>query len=79
MQLCTFVWQRTSELRKDLAIREDWGVQIKYITEFNVPAGTWVSEGKAAAQGPGYPGQGYQEVIIHVPDSWIIRIDKAFK
>ena len=68
-----------SELRKDLAIREDWGVQIKYITEFNVPAGTWISEGKAAAQGPGYPGQGYQAVIIHVPDSWIIRTDKAFK
>ncbi len=66
------------ELRQKLAIRDDWGVQIELITEFNVPAGTWVSEGKAAAQGVGYPGQDYQAVITNTPNSWIIKTIKAF-
>ncbi|NDW11228.1 hypothetical protein D0T56_16410 [Dysgonomonas sp. 520] len=67
------------ELRQQLAIRNDWGVQIEYVTEFNVPAGTWVSEGKAAAQGIGYPGGGSQAVITNTPNAWIVRTDKAFK
>jgi hypothetical protein len=68
-----------SELRQKLAIRDDWGVQIEFVTEFDVPAGTWVSEGKAASQGIGYLGQDYQAVILNTPNSWIIRTDKAFK
>jgi hypothetical protein len=66
------------ELRQKLAIRDDWGVQIELVTEFDVPSGTWVSEGKAAAQGVGYPGQDYQAVITNTPNSWIIKTIKAF-
>lgn len=39
------------ELRSDLAIREDWGVTITDVSTFDVPSGTWISEGKAATQG----------------------------
>ena len=67
------------ELRKGLAIREDWGINIEYVSEFNVPSGTWVSEGKAAAQGVGYPGGDYQVVITNVPTVWVIKTEKAFK
>ena len=35
--------------------------------------------GRAADQGVGYPGGGYQAVVQEVPRSWIIRTDKAFK
>ena len=66
------------QLREGLAIRDVWGVQIEYVSEFDVPAGTWVSEGKAAGQGVGYPGGNYQAVILNVPKSWVIRTDKAF-
>ena len=66
------------QLREGLAIRDDRGVQIEYVSEFDVPAGTWVSEGKAAAQGVGYPAGDYQAVILNVPKSWVIRTDKAF-
>lgn len=62
-----------------MAIRDDWGVKITAVSEFNVPAGTWVSEGAAASQGAGYPGQGYQAVIQNLPNSWVTRTDKAFK
>ena len=68
-----------TELRQSLAIRNDWGVQIENVTEFDVPAGIWVSEGKAASQGIGYPGGDYQAVIMNTPDSWIIKTEKAFK
>jgi hypothetical protein len=68
-----------AELRKKLAIRDDWGVQIEDITEFDVPAGTWVSEGKAASQGVDYPGGDYQAVITNIPNAWIIKTNKAFK
>lgn len=67
------------ELRSALAIRRDWGVNITHVSEFNVPKGTWVSEGTAAAQGAGYPGGAYQGVIQNVPRSWVIRTDKAFR
>ena len=66
------------ELRQKLAIRDDWGVQIEFVTEFDVPLGTWVSEGKAAGQGVGYPGQDYQAVITNTPNTWIIKTSKAF-
>jgi hypothetical protein len=66
-------------LRQDLAIRQDWGVKIDKVTEFNVPKGSWVSEGKAASQGQGYEGGGYQAVIQNLPKSNIIRTDEAFK
>jgi hypothetical protein len=65
-------------LREKLAIKTEWGVEIEYVSEFNVPAGTWVCEGRAAAQGVGYPGGGYQAVITNTPNTWIIRTDKAF-
>jgi len=68
-----------SELRKDLAIRKDWGVKIDSVSEFNVPKGTWVSEGKAAAHGVGYEGGGYQAVIQNIPKNWIVRTDKVIK
>ena len=67
-----------NELRKDLAIREDWGVKIDKVSEFNVPKDIWVSEGKAAPQGAGYDGGGYQAVIQNISNSWITRTDRAF-
>ena len=60
-------------LRSDLAIRRDWGVKITKVSEFNVPKGTWVSEGVAASQGVGYPGGGYQAVITNLPRSWVTK------
>nr|WP_240349066.1 hypothetical protein [Pectobacterium aquaticum] len=60
-------------LRQDLAIRHDWGVNITKVSEFNVPKGTWVSEGSAAAQGAGYPGAGYQAVVTNLPKSWVTK------
>lgn len=65
-------------LRERLAIREDWGVKIEYVSEFEVPSGTWVSEGTAAAQGIGYPGGEYQAVILNMPKVWVIKTSKAF-
>jgi hypothetical protein len=66
------------ELRQKLAIRDDWGVQIELVTEFDVPSGIWISEGKTAARGVGYPGQDYQVIITNAPNSWIIKTIKAF-
>lgn len=68
-----------AELRSDLAIRVDWGVDITSVSTFKVPRGTWVSEGTAAAQGVGYPGGGYQAVISNLPRSWVIKTEKAFE
>jgi RHS repeat-associated protein len=65
-------------LRRALAIRKDWGVSIIKVSKFEVPAGTWVCEGKAASQGKGYPGKGYQAVVTNVPRSWITNTTKAF-
>lgn len=65
-------------LRRSLAIRKDWGVHITKLTEFRVPAGTWVCEGKAAAQGYGYPGKGYQAVVTNIPRGWVVRTDGAY-
>lgn len=67
------------ELRQNLAIKEEWGIQIEYVSEFNVPSGTWISEGKAASQGVGYPGGDYQAVITNMPNSWVVRTDKVFR
>ena len=68
-----------AELRRALAIREDWGVSITRVSEFNVPKGTWISEGTAASQGAGFPGGAYQGVIQNLPRSWITRTNKAFR
>ena len=62
-----------AQLRADLAIRHDWGVNITRVSEFNVPKGTWVSEGPAAPQGAGYPGGGYQAVVTNLPRAWVIN------
>jgi hypothetical protein len=67
------------QLREGLAIRDDWGVKIEFVSEFEVPAGTWISEGKAASQGVGYSGGDYQNVITNVPKSWILKTETAFK
>jgi hypothetical protein len=53
-------------------------VTITDVSTFDVPSGTWVSEGKAAAQGEGYPGGGYQAVTSNVPKTWITNTTKAF-
>lgn len=66
------------ELRTGLAIRNDFGVDIKYVSEFEVPKGTWVSEGTAASQGIGYPGGDYQAVFLNIPRAWIIKTNNAF-
>ena len=60
-------------LREKLAIRHDWGVNITNVSEFNVPKGTWLSEGPAAAQGAGYPGLGYQAVVSNLTKTWVIK------
>jgi hypothetical protein len=54
-------------------------VKIEFVSEFEVPAGTWISEGKAASQGVGYSGGDYQNVITNVPKSWILKTETAFK
>ena len=66
-------------LREKLAIRREWGVKIEYVSEFDAPAGTWVSEGKSASQGINYGGGDYQAVISNTPKSWIIKTTQAFK
>lgn len=66
------------ELRVKLAILPAWKVDIKYVTEFEVPAGTWISEGSAASQAIGYPGGDYQAVILNVPKTWILTTANAF-
>ncbi|WP_244212666.1 hypothetical protein [Rahnella woolbedingensis] len=58
-------------LRQDLAIRHDWGVKITKVSEFKVPQGVCISEGTAASQGIGYPGGGYQNVILNIPKVWL--------
>jgi hypothetical protein len=67
-----------AELRSGLAIRKDWGVNIQSVSKFDVPQGSWISEGTAAAQGAGYPGRGYQAVIQNVPKTWVQNTTKAF-
>jgi RHS repeat-associated protein len=64
-----------AEVRAALAIRDNWVPHLTRVSEFRVPAGTWISEGRAAAQGVGYPGGGYQAVIQEVPRSWVVRTD----
>ena len=71
-------YRNEQELREGLAIRREWGIKIEYVSEFEVPAGTWVSEGQAASQGIGYPGGEYQAVILNVPKNWILSTTDAF-
>jgi hypothetical protein len=73
------LYSSEAELRSGLAIRNDWGIEITFISEFNVPSGTWISEGKAAQQGMGFPGQHYQAVIMNSAKAWIIKTTSAFK
>lgn len=67
-----------AEMRVDLAIRRDWGVNISKVSTFRVPKGTWVSEGSAAAQGGVYSGGGYQAVIGNLARSWAVKTVRAF-
>ena len=71
-------YESESDLRKALAIRDDWGVNITRVTKFLVPKGTWVSEGLAASQGGQYIGGGYQAVILNLPRSQIKQSGNAF-
>ncbi|WP_141246515.1 hypothetical protein [Actibacterium ureilyticum] len=72
-------YSNETELRRDLAIKKEWGVKLTSVSAFKVPKGTWISEGKAAGQGHAYPGGGYQAVVQNVPKSWLIRTDRAFQ
>lgn len=72
-------YSNETELRRDLAIKKEWGVKLTSVSAFKVPKGTWISEGKAAGQGEAYPGGGYQAVVQNVPKSWLIRTDRAFQ
>jgi hypothetical protein len=65
------------ELRSDLAIEDSWGVKITSVSEFMVPAGTWISEGIAGPQVT-YKGGGYQAIITNIPKQWIVTTKKAF-
>lgn len=71
-------YESEAELRRDLAIRRDWNVKLTGVSEFRAPKGTWISEGIAGQQGPGYPGGAYQLVIENVPEAWVVKTDKAF-
>jgi RHS repeat-associated protein len=64
-------------LRKKLAIKKEWGVDITHVTTHEVPKGTWVSEGIAASQGKGYPGGGKQIVISNMPKTWKIKTKRV--
>jgi hypothetical protein len=67
-----------AEMRRDLALKKEWG-EISRVATYNVPKGTWVSEGRAATQGRGYEGGGYQATIANVPRAWKVREDRAFR
>ena len=71
------------ELRNDLAILDEWGIEIDRVTTFKPPKGTWVSEGTAAKQVGDFtdefrPGGGYQGLIDinNLPKSSWIKTDK---
>jgi RHS repeat-associated protein len=70
-------------LRNDLAILDEWDVEIDRVTTFQPPKGTWISEGTAAKQTGDFtdeyrPGGGYQGLIDIklLPKSTVIRTDK---
>jgi hypothetical protein len=72
-----------AQLRNDLAILDEWGIDITHVTTFKPSSGTWISEGVAAPQTakfvPEYrPGGGYQGLIDvkNLPKSSIIRTDR---
>ncbi|WP_310592026.1 RHS repeat-associated core domain-containing protein, partial [Bacteroides stercoris] len=76
----------TSEkvLREELAILEEWGVEIESVTTFKPQAGTWIGEGTAARQVSSdgaevLSGGGYQGIINvkNLPKSTIIQTIKV--
>ena len=74
-QLGSF-WTRTPpagplQSRIDLALRPEWGNTATQVTRINVPAGTAIYEGAAAAQG-GLVGGGSQVFIPRVNPSWVV-------
>jgi hypothetical protein len=71
-------YRNEAEMRRDLALKKEWG-EITRVATYNVPKGTWVSEGRAASQGRGYEGGGYQATIASVPRAWKVREDRAFR
>jgi RHS repeat-associated protein len=69
-------WTRTPpagslQSRIDLALRPEWGNTATQVTRINVPAGTTIYEGAAAAQG-GFVGGGNQVFIPRVDPSWVV-------
>lgn len=80
--LTTKRYTSESALRDDLAILDEWGIQIDRVTTFRPARGTWISEGPAASQvgkatGEFRPGGGYQGLIDtnNLPRSSVIRTD----
>jgi hypothetical protein len=75
--------------RNNLAILDEWGIEIDQVTTFRPPKKTWISEGTAAKQVGDFTdefrsGGGYQGLIDikNLPKSSWIRMDKlpeAFK
>ncbi|WP_407333307.1 hypothetical protein [Enterovibrio sp. 27052020O] len=72
-----------TELRNDLAILDEWGIEIDRVTTFKPQKGTWVSEGTAKKQIGDFTGEvrlggGYQGLIDvkNLPKSTVVRTDK---
>lgn len=73
-----------SELKEDLALLDEWGVKVEYVTEFKPQRGTWIHEGTAARQISSdgkqvLNGGGYQGTINvkDLPNRTIIKTDKV--
>ena len=73
-------------LRDGVAILDEWEVTMTSKSKIRVPAGTWVSEGRAASQigdltGEVRHGGDYQALFSmpDIPDSWIVTTGRAFQ
>src|SRR5690606_9835398 len=73
-------YESEAELRSDLAILDEWGININRVTTFRPAKGTWISEGPAAKQVGKFTdeiklGGGYQGLIDvnNLPRSSVIR------
>lgn len=72
------IYNAEYDLHSGLAIEDSWGIKITRVTEFNVPAGTWIAEGIAGPQ-INYRGGDYQAIINNAPKKWITKTREAFK
>lgn len=74
-----------ASLREGVAILNEWGVTMTSKSKVRVPAGQWVSEGRAASQTGALTGEirkggDYQALFSmpDIPDSWIVTTGRAF-